>query len=217
MPVKISIPGGFFEEEEHRYTDVAGKRILSVTQVFAMLGLVDYDHIKREVLERKSAIGVAVHRAVELLCEGPEVLDWNTVDEAAIPYVVGIEEWIRKSGFVSDEREQRGIMTLNGMQCGFQFDHKGRMPYRGKERRVILDLKTCVSVSPTWPLQTAAYALSQPKLPPGERYLRVVLQAGADGRCTPFFFEDREDENAFQYMLYCAIWKLNHAYELEAA
>lgn len=214
--MKLTIPGGFFEDEGHRYTDSAGQRILSVTQVFALLGLCDYDHIKREILERKSAIGVAVHRAVELLSEGPEVLDWNTVDDAAIPYVVGIEEWIEKSGFVSEEREQRGIMTINGMRCGFQFDHKGTMLFKGKLRKVILDLKTCVSISPTWPLQTAAYALSQPKLAPGERYLRVVLQAGPDGKCVPHFYEDREDENAFQYMLYSAIWKLNHGYEQAA-
>jgi hypothetical protein len=214
--VRIAIPGGFFEEEGHRYFDTQSRRILSVTQVFAELGLVNYDRVQKEVLERKSALGVAVHRAVELLCEGPEVLDWNTVDEAAIPYVVAAEEWMRKTGFVSEEREQRGIMTVNGMQCGFQFDHKGRIQHRGKERRVILDIKNCVDVSPTWRLQTAAYALSQAKLPAGEKYLRIVLQLDGEGKCRPHFYEDREDENAFLYMLYCAIWKKNHMKE-EAA
>ncbi len=215
MP-RIEIPGGFFDDDGHRYTDEFGKRILSVTQVFAILGLVDYDHIKREVLERKSAIGVAVHRAVELLCEGPNVLDWDSVDDDSMPYVVAIEDWMRKSGFVSEEREQRGIATINGMRYGFQFDHKGHMFYRGRERKVILDLKNCVSVSPTWALQTAAYALSQPKLSTGDRYLRVVLQANGEGKCVPRFYEDREDDNAFLYMLYCAIWKINHGIE-EAA
>jgi hypothetical protein len=99
------------------------------------------------------------------------------------------------------------------MQCGFQFDHKGRMLHRGRERRVILDIKNCVDVSPTWKLQTAAYALSQPKLPAGEKYLRVVLQLDGEGKCVPHFYDDREDENAFLYMLYCAIWKKNHMKE----
>lgn len=211
----MKILGGSFEESGHLYKDDRGKRVLSVTQVFQMLGLVNYDGIKAEVLERKSRIGVAVHKSVEYLADG--VLDWDSVAEETMPYVVSAEEWIKQTKFESIERETQGIHTVNGMSFGFQYDHRGRMLYRGRMRDVILDLKTCVKESATWNIQTAAYAIAAPKLPTGQRYLRMVLQLKPDGSMKTFTFEDGQDENTFQYMLYCAIWKQNHNFELEQA
>lgn len=205
---KIEIPGGFFEETEHAYTDATGTRIPSVTQVFGMLGLVDYGTISKEVLERKSAIGVAVHTAVQYLCEGS--LDWDTVAPEAMNYVVGAEQWMKEQGFTSTSQEGQGIAEINGMKYGFMFDHLGTQVFKGRHRNVILDLKTTVATSPTWKLQTAAYALAAPKLPAGERYLRCILQLKKDGRAVPYYFEDRQDELSWQYSLYVAIWKLNH-------
>lgn len=210
-----AIRGGTFEEDGHLYRDERGKRVLSVTQVFQMIGLVNYDGIQQEVLERKSRLGVAVHKAVEFLTEN--ALDWDTVDDQAMPYVVAAEAWMKQMQFVSIERETQGLHALNGMQYGYQYDHRGRMTFRGRMREVILDLKTCVKESPTWGLQTAAYALAAPRLPAGQRYLRAVLQMKPDGGMKTFYYEDAQDENAFQYMLYCAIWKQNHNFELEKA
>jgi hypothetical protein len=207
MP-KNAIAGGFFEEETHAYTNAQGLRIPSVTQVFALLGMVDYGYVKQEVLERKSQIGVAVHSAIQYLAEG--ALDWNTVAEETMPYVVAGEIWMKEQGFVSEQQEGQGIATIGGMQFGYMFDHLGRMLYKGRQRHVILDLKTTVATSPTWKLQTAAYALAAPPLPNGERYLRCILQLKSDGSFRPWYYEDRQDELAFQYALYTAIWKLNH-------
>lgn len=211
----IQIPGGSFDEGGHIYRDGRGKRVLSVTQVFQMLGLIDYGRVKQEVLERKSAIGVAVHKAVEYLAE--KTLDWDTVADVAMPYVVAAEEWMQGMRFESLEREAQGIHSVNGMSFGWMYDHRGRMVFRGREREVILDLKTCDRESPTWGLQTAAYALAAPKLPAGQRYLRVVLQVKPDSTMKTFYYDDFHDEQTFLYMLYCAIWKQNHGMELEAA
>lgn len=207
--------GGSFEPEGHLYRDLEGRRVLSVTQVFQMLGLVDYAGVKQEVLERKSRLGVSVHRAVEYLTEG--TLDWNSVDDTAMPYVVSAEEWLKQMKFISLEREAQGIHLVNGMSYGWQYDHRGRMTFRSRMRDVILDLKTCVKASPTWGLQTAAYALAAPKLPAGQKYLRVVLQMKPEGGMKTFYYDDPQDETAFLSMLYCAIWKQNHDFLLEKA
>lgn len=208
MSTLRQIPGGTFEEAEHLYRDDRGRKTMSVTQTFALLGMIDYSRVQAEILERKSQLGIAVHSAIQFLCEG--MLDWDTVDEEVIPYVVGYETWARDQGFVSEVQEEQGIYIANGMPFGFMMDHRGHMFYKGKHRKVILDIKTCVSESPTWKLQTAAYALASPKLPNGEKYLRCILQLSKDGKAKPYYFEDREDENAFLYSLYVAIWMLNN-------
>jgi hypothetical protein len=210
----IQIPGGWFDPQGHIYRGSRMRRVLSVTQVFQILGLVNYDHVQREVLERKSEIGIAVHRAVELL--GEDSLDWDTVDDAAIGYVVGAEQWLREMAFELDDSEQRGIHVVGGMQFGFQYDLRGKMLFCGRKRHVLIDLKTTVEESITWPLQTAAYALAAPKLPDGEAYLRVVLHLQPQGRAKALYYQDPTDETTFLYMLYVAIWKLNAGFELDA-
>lgn len=202
------IQGGTFEESAHAYRDSKSRVVPSVTQVFALLGMIDYSHIREEILERKSQIGVAVHSAVQFLCEG--TLDWDTVDETSMNYVVAAETWMKEQGFVSVAQEEQGIHCVNGMMYGWMSDSRGTVLYKGRLRHVILDLKTCVASSPTWKLQTAAYALAAPKLTNGEKYLRCILQLKADGTARPHYFEDREDENTFLYALYVAIWMLNH-------
>ena len=212
-PLPHAIPGGTFDDAEHVYKDKRGRRIASATQVFALLGMIDYSRVREEILERKSQLGVAVHAAVQYLCEG--CLDWDTVDPVALPYVVAAEYWIKEQGFTSIAQEEQGIAEVNGMMFGFMMDNRGTMMYKGRHRHVILDYKTCVAESPTWPLQTAAYALAAPKLPNGEKYLRVILQLKADGKAKPYYFEDREDENSFLYALYVAIWMLNRGFTIE--
>jgi hypothetical protein len=213
---KVAIPGGFFDSDNHVYTDEKGMRIASVTQTLAGLGMVNYDRVREEVLERKSAIGVATHAAIQYLCEG--TLDWDSVAEEAMGYVVAGETWMREQKFTSLSQEGQGIAEISGMKFGFQYDHLGEMDYKGRRRKVILDLKTCVAASPTWRLQTAAYALAAPRLPPGERYLRVILQLKADGSFRPHYFEDRSDEQAWPHVLFTYILGLNMGlYTLEAA
>ncbi len=204
----IEIPGGYYLDESHQYRDRNGRRVISVTQIFALLGLVDYDHIRAEVLERKSALGVAVHAAVQYLCEG--TLDWDSVSEEAMPYVVAAETWMKKQEFISESQEGKGLCEINGMSFGFTYDHLGTIIYKGKRRKAILDLKTCVAESATWKLQTAAYALAAPKLPPGEKYLRIILQLKKDGTFKPYYYEDNSDESAFKYFLFCALWAINN-------
>ena len=178
-----------------------------------MLGLVSYKGVDPDVLQRKSEIGIAVHKAVELLLQ--KKLDWDTVDDAAMAYVVGTELWLRNNRFELESCEHQGIHSVFGMRYGYQYDLLGWMLYQGFRRPVVIDLKTAVQESPTWSLQTAAYALAAPKLAEGH-YLRVVLHLQKDGRVKPLYYDDAQDEKTFLYMAYCATWKQNHGYDLAA-
>lgn len=212
MPREVPVLNGTFEENGHVYRDVQGRKVLSVTQVLQFMGLVNYDFVREERLRRKSQIGIAVHRGVQYLAE--KRLDWDTVDETAMGYVVGAESWMQAMNFRSQKQEQAGIATINGMSYGYAYDHLGSMIYERRERQVILDLKTCVASSPSWSLQTAGYGLAESPQAPAA-YLRVVLQLFPDGKVKPYYFEDLQDYKTFQYMLYCAIWKTNNGYQLE--
>ena len=214
LPPRVEISGGWFEPEGHIYRDARGNRVLSVTQVFQMLGLVDYSGVDPEVLGHKSEIGIAVHKAVELLLKNR--LDWDTVDDAAMAYVVGAELWFRNMKFELAGCEQQGIHEIHGMKYGYQYDQLGWILYNGWRRPVVIDLKTAIKESPTWALQTAAYALAAPKLIDGDHYLRVVLHLQKDGQVKPLYYDDAQDEKTFLYMTYSAIWKQNHGYELAA-
>lgn len=204
----VKIPGGTYEDETHAYRDETGQRVISVTQVLSDLGIVNYDHIQKEILERKSQFGVAVHAAVQFLVEGS--LDWDSVSEECLPAVVGVESWIKESDFISEEQEQCGICAVNGMKFGFKFDHRGKFFYKNKWRQAIIDLKTCVSISPAVGLQLAAYEIASPTLPNAEKYLRIAVQVDKKGKITPHFFEDRNDRNTFLYSLFVSTWKINH-------
>jgi len=212
-PQRVEIAGGWFEPEGHIYRNARGCRVLSVTQIFEMLGLTDYSGIDPDVLGHKSEIGTAVHKAVELLLT--DNLDWDTVDDAAMSYVVGTELWFRNMRFELAGCEQQGIHSVFGVQYGYQYDQRGWLQFEKRRRPVIVDLKTAVEASPTWALQTAAYALAAP-VTNGERYLRVVLHLQKDGRVKPLYYDDPQDEKTFLYMAYSAIWKQNHGLGIAA-
>lgn len=211
----IEIPGGYFDPEGHRYFDRAGRRVLSVTQIFQVMGLYSYDGVDPETLRHKSEIGTATHKAIELLLT--DALDWDSVDEEVMDYVVGAEQWFKNMEFELAATEQQGILEIFGMRIGYQYDQLGSIRYQGRRWPVVIDLKTALVECPAWAIQTAAYSLAAPQLASGERYLRVVLHLQKDGRVKPLYYNDPEDERTFLYMAYCAIWKLNHGYELAAA
>jgi hypothetical protein len=178
------------------------------------LGLVDYGDVAPTVLSHKSEIGIAVHKAIELLLQNN--LNWDTVDDAAMGYVVGAELWFRNMEFQLGACEQQGILDVYGMKIGYQYDQRGSIKYQGARRNVIIDLKTAVKESPTWALQTAAYALAAKSIERADRYLRVVLHLQKDGRVKPIYYDNSQDEKTFLYMAYSAIWKMNHGYKLAA-
>lgn len=200
----IEIPGGFFDEERHIYRDESGIPVLSSTQVFDALDCTDFSMVKPEVMEWKRVFGSAIHTGVEYLVA--EDLDWDTLDEAILPAVTGVNGWLKKVEFVSEAVEERRVHSFCGMKYGMTLDHRGTMMFQGKRWRVIADLKTGSRFSKTWDWQLGSYIAPQEK----GAWIGVILQVDPDGTVTPYYLKDVEAaKREFQILLAAATLKVN--------
>jgi len=137
-----------FDAPTHTYR-IDGVVIPSVTQVIRGAGLVNFEFVPTEVLRITADFGTAVHRACEYDDKG--TLDPATIDEKVIPYLaawrafnsaykptmLGIEERVYSRKYMAAGTIDRVMLVSISP--------------------VIVDIKTPVSASPSWGVQTAAY------------------------------------------------------------
>lgn len=202
--------GCAFDEPTHAYTR-DGQSVPSVTRVLDHAGLVSYDMVKREILERKSTIGTLVHLATQYYDKG--VLDWSSLDDYSRGRTEAWAQFRSDTGFVPRLIEERFIATINGMPVGLTIDREGLM--RGHD--TIIEIKNAASVEPWWAIQTAGYALSAPDpLARGgspralfARRRRMAVQLFPDGRYKKHDFTDPQDAEIFISTLHIAHWKLS--------
>ncbi len=190
-----------YDDEKHAYVDSVTKALApSVTQCLAAVGLVSYDGVRKEVLERKSAIGIEAHRACSFLAKGLEIED---IDPRVSPYLDGYREFAEKKKwkpFVIQPEPR--ISDINAMPVGFQPDEVGALD--GQE--TVLELKTTADVGTHMGVQLAGYDLCMD----APRRKRVVLQLFPDGKFK--LFEDTEKNSKVfdgqsDYMMFnCAVF-----------
>ena len=202
----VEIPGGYFDPKLHLYRNAKGTVIPSVTQVFTLLGFSDYSMIKPATLEWKRLYGSAVHSALEYLVAGD--LDWDSLDMEIIAPVTGIEQWLKQRKYVSEAAEEAKIVSVFGMEFGMCLDHRGRIEHQGKERSVILDLKTASKEEPVWKWQLGAYSLGQEKVPLG--WLGAMLKVDEGGVVKPFYYDLVAAAREFQTLLATVILGINN-------
>lgn len=193
-----------------------GHSVPSVTRALDHAGLVSYDMVRREILERKSTIGTLVHLATSYYDKGD--LDWSSFDEenpADRDTKGRVEAWANfreDSGFVPRIIEERYIAMINGMTFGLTIDREGLM--RGQE--AIVEIKNAATREEWWAIQTAGYALG---VPDGKhssaracfaKRRRMAVQLFPDGRYKKYDFTDFQDAEVFISTLHIAHWKLNH-------
>jgi len=201
----VEIPGGYFDEKRHLYRNSKGTVVPSTTQVFSILGCNDFDGVPADVLEWKRNYGIAVHRAIEFLVAGD--LDWDSLDEAIIPAVSGLEQKLKGLQFKYEAAEEMRVHTLFGMEYGLTVDLKGTIVHQGKERNAVIDLKSGVKFSPTWRWQLGGYTVAQDKVNGG--WMGIVLQFDKLGEVHPHYIELPPAQREFQTLLASAILKLN--------
>jgi hypothetical protein len=201
--------GCAFDEATHAYT-MEGHSIPSVTRVLDHAGLISYDMVRREILERKSAIGTLVHLATQYYDVGD--LDWTSLDEHTKGRTEAWASFREDTGFVPRLIEERCVSSVNGMTFGLTIDREGLM--RGQE--AVVEIKNAATVEPWWAIQTAGYALG---VPDGKhtsaralfaRRRRLAVQLFPDGRYKKHDFADSQDAEVFISTLHIACWKLNH-------
>lgn len=211
MSAVAQIAGGTFSEGSHQYKNSAGIVRPSTTQILESVGLTDLDGVPGDTLERKRALGDAVHFATAIIDRhkffgGPE-LDWDTVHESTVPYIVAYESMMRETGFIPEEVEHPGIFSLNGMEYGFTRDRVGRFP--GLGHKVVLELKCSYKEEYAWRVQLSSYALTVPKQS-GEHVARFACQLKPDTRFKLYPYENPRDIDVFQWALALTYTKINN-------
>jgi hypothetical protein len=202
----IPIENGFFDSEKHLYRCSEGIVRPSSTQVFDILGMSDFSAIPEDVLEWKRQYGMSLHSAVEYLTQGD--LDWDSVDEAIISSVTGVEQFLLRFEYQSEACEELKIRTLGGMKYGTRLDNRGTILFRNQRKHVIVDFKTGSKASRTWDWQLGSYSVEQPKVDGG--WIGLALQIGKDGDVKPFWVLDLERaRREFQVLLAAALLKIN--------
>ena len=142
-----------FDQTTHTYTDEAGVRLPSVTQILKGAGLVDYSMYAGA--EYAAARGTAVHIACQYWDEGD--LDYDQLDPELIGYV---DAWVRfreDSGFIPELIEHR--ISCESPRYAGMLDRYGRV----NSAEWLVDIKTGTP-HPATAIQTAAYAEALGKL-----------------------------------------------------
>lgn len=189
-----------FDEAKHEYR-FKGVLVPSVTKIIAPL--FDFSAINEMVLERKSAIGRAVHRACELIDRG-EILDPESIDPEVAGYIVGYQKFLRELRPEVEANEERV----------FHLTHR----YAGTLDRIYVidkvqwwvDIKTSSQLHPGVGVQVSAYQNAyRHTARPGAR--RGALKLTPDGDYRLQAFEDPLDWQTFLGLLAVYRWKQKHA------
>lgn len=186
-----------FDAAAHSYTDEAGRRLPSVTQILgaAPPWLGRFDRIDPSVLEYKRALGSAAHHATALDDLG--LLDEDSLDEALVPYLAAWRKYRAESGFVPTVIEH----VVHHPTLGFA-GTLDRIGFDGDRRAVCLDVKTAdASTGRLAGPQTAAYLEAFRACTPDHglpaRVLRCSVHLGNDGRYVVVPHTNRRDWHAF--------------------
>ena len=197
-----------FDEDSHTYQVESRGKVPGCTRILDQGGLVSFDHVNRDILERKSELGREAHKACHLYNQKKAF----TCDEQVRGYLNSWIETSRRLNFVPRLSEQRQIATVNGMLYGMQIDVEGLI----QNEETIGDLKIG-QVGPHHGIQLAGYAagLYHPRLEtPIGRFRsrkRIGFQLQEDGTLAKIHrFEDKSDFDVFVSALFICYWKMKH-------
>lgn len=179
----MSAVGITFEPETHSYF-YGMERVPSVSEILRPLTETYLAAIPEGVLNWKRDLGVAVHKACELLDLG--TLDGESLDEQIVPYLEAYKafrvdyqpQWNAIEQIVFDDvRRYAGTM-----------DRAGELT----TGPAIVDLKTSLQVQPSAAVQLWAYAVAHAEI---EQPDLLVLQLMKDGKykLVPFTQYDEYD------------------------
>lgn len=188
-----------FDKDSHTYT-VGGVQLPSVTQVLDTL--IDFRFVDRDVLEAARVFGNHVHDAMALLVR--EELDWQTLDPALVPYILGGKRFLEESGITVIASEMR--VACKRMRCAGTLDLAGVL----RNSECVLDFKATAAIPATVGPQTAAYERLYNSMFGGPKRKRYCVQLREnDYRVVPL--TDPADISIFQSALNLHHWKQKHA------
>ncbi len=135
-----------FDEVKHEYT-LGGRKLPGVTSILKPF-YGDLRYVQQDVLEYKSELGQAVHKAVELHVLGG--LDYSTLVSPVAEYFDQFLRFEAETGFRAIAAEARVHSDLG---------YAGTLDLAGYMHNMlgVIDVKTTAALSPVVALQLAAY------------------------------------------------------------
>ncbi len=189
-----------FDETKHLYF-LRGRVSAGVTNTLSKTGITDFGSVDRDILDRASKFGRAVHTATELWDR--KVLDLASLDEPLVPY---LDAW---KAFL--EAEVKEILHIELPVYSLKYNFAGTIDriYFDKQGRLCLgDIKTSGVFNAGVPLQTAGYQLAFEEM---FKKMKVARRVGVilkgDGTYLPEVFADRSDRDDFLACLRVAAYK----------
>lgn len=204
------------EEDRHIYR-LKGKVVPSVTQILKSCRMVNYDHVKKENLDYKSAIGQKVH-------EYTLWLDQDELDEEGMEQLKGFPVYYNRLlgwlDFCNDYdfqpdhsySEKSMVVKVNGMLYAMKPDRYGT----SNIGKAVVDIKSSTVILPAYDLQTAGYAI--PFRSPENVVKRIIVQLLEKPVNGKYYrkheAENPNDERIFLSCLAAVSWKINHKVEI---
>jgi hypothetical protein len=186
-----------------------GVVIPGCTRVIDHAGLSSLEDVRKDILERRSRLGLHVHKCCHFLDEGD--LNWKTVDETAKGYV---DSWASLCADLKPKWRQiefTCIAQVDRLEYGMTIDREGLV--YGDE--AIVDLKISRSIEPWHGVQLSGYAMGLPhadlfspsaRFIRRKRYIAKLHESGKKARLIPF--EQKNDYDVFKSALVISHWKL---------
>lgn len=190
-----------FDEADHVYT-LGGRVLPSVTQIIAPLRP-DLTMIPPDVLERKRALGTAVHLACEL--DDYDELDEDALDDELRPYLAAWRKFKADTGAVILLNEQRLHHPTLGYAGTLDRLAETRSMHAGEP--CLIDLKTSADPVPSYGVQTAGYAELLRAAGGVPVYRRCTVHLRPDGLYRMHQYANPNDEAAFRACLSIFNWK----------
>lgn len=194
-----------FEAKTHTY-QYDGIQIPSVTQVLSVSGLDDVSRIPFYNLEKARQVGEAVHEATQLLDE--QDLEVESLDPQIIGYIAAYRKFREENPMEWDQIEHRHIGELAGMRYGMCVD---RLAHSEEWDVILVDIKTASRKSPTWQVQTAAYAIG---LGIFEHSRRFVVHLAKNGTYKLIAQNDARDAEIWECALRLTYWRLQNGVKI---
>jgi hypothetical protein len=196
-----------FDPASHTYT-VDGRVLPSVTEVCNVLAPNYYANVPPDVLERKRAIGVALHAAIALDVNGD--LDESSVAPEISLYFKAWRSFAVAVGWKTLVVEK----PMHNERYGYAGtpDLIGRMG-NDPSTSWLLDVKSACVLSPLTAVQTAAYADMARSATGFSLSRRGALHLRPDGRFEVKQYDDPDDVQAFLAALNVLRWRKNNLKE----
>lgn len=189
------------DETTHTYTD-NGLIVPGVTSVIDHL--CDLTGIPKDVLDHKSQIGIASHKACELYDLG--VLDWSTVNDEVMPY---FNAWIK---FLEDTHFE--VLLNEHLVYNKKHNYAGMLDRVGvlNNEIVVVDIKCTVVIGPHTGVQLSGYfeAENSTRKKADKITKRYACQLRPDETYRLVPFADKSDFSVFLSCLLIHNWKYKH-------